>query len=434
MRAFLLLALLSCSSSQSAPSWSALAARPGHTVTGPPTPRSALIVVLDDVADEDVNEMLAGPWGATLRGLSSTGLRYTHAYANPVCSPSRRSLQGGGWYFDESGLACAPLPGAELPAATTTIAELAASAGIDARALFGKWHLGGQPSDPTGAAYLLAPEEHGYTTTDWEGGQTNDCGGSSYKSWKRVRGGLETLSSTYEPLEHEQAISSYIAAQSGPCLVVWNMHLAHAPFHKPDASIMPPGWTAPGLVLTNQQKYEAMLIGADWQIGRVLSQLDLDDWLVIVVGDNGTPENIAPDPNRAKTTTLERGIHVPLFMVGAGLPAGTQTRLCHIADILPTLADYWNVPVPQGIDGISLVGLQHGWVISGTSELGGDWCAVGSFSQGALLLKLRHFGTSPTTEELYNLSSDPDELSNISGSFPIAANFLRAKLTAAGAP
>src|SRR6185503_11166604 len=175
-------------------------------------------------------------------------------------------------------------------------------------------------------------------------------------------------SSTYEPLEHEQAISSYIAAQSGPCLVVWNMHLAHAPFHKPDASIMPPGWTAPGLVLTNQQKYEAMLIGADWQIGRVLSQLDLDDWLVIVVGDNGTPENIAPDPNRAKTTTLERGIHVPLFMVGAGLPAGTQTRLCHIADILPTLADYWNVPVPQGIDGIALVGLQHGWVISGTSE------------------------------------------------------------------
>ena len=189
--------------------------------------------------------------------------------------------------------------------------------------------------------------------------------------------------------------------------------------------------------MTPLQQFQAMTIGADWQLGRLLSLLDLDEWLVIVVGDNGTPNNLAL---RAKTTTFERGVHVPLFMAGAGLPTGTQTRLCSIADVLPTLADYWNVQAPQAIDGLSLVGAQtHGWVLSGMEDSPpspGDWCAVGLFNQGALLLKLRHVGLTgfPPLEELYNLSADPDELVNITGSYPLAASFLRAKLTQAGAP
>ncbi len=391
-------------------------------------PQDALVIVLDDVGQADLDAVLADGWAPNIAALAAGGITFRNAFANPVCSPSRRALHDGRWYFNESGVGCDPMPGAEPPLADVLLGDLASASGLTA-ALFGKWHLGG---NPYGGAWEKAPLAHGYSL--WQGtpGNVNSCGGSSYTNWLYADAGVSAFSSTYQPAQIESDFLAWWGVNRGPRLAVVSMPLAHAPFHRPPAAFQQPGYTA--LVLGQRAQYEAMIAAADASIGRMLSAVDLSETLVLVVGDNGTPQQVAPDPNRAKVSTFERGIRVPFVLAGAGLPAGVSNRLVHIADVLPTLAHYLGRPSPAGIDGLSVVGKrQHAYVICGQGggpTVPGDWCAR------TPRFKLRRTGIAPAiTEEFYDLATDPDEATPLpGGAFPALRNFLRAKLQAEGVP
>lgn len=423
-RALVLLVLLSCAPTR------ALRAGPAGDV---------LIVVLDDVAQADVDELSAAGWTPTIDSLAASGVAYSRAYANPVCSPSRRSLVFSTWYFNESGVGCDPFVGAP-PDSLTSIAEVFSGE----TGLFGKWHLG---EDPLGGAWELAPNRHGFDA--WRGipGNINlgSCGGTSYSNWYRVVTDGSTivssgLSSTFNPLQVEQDLTAWWQATPGQKLAVWSMSMPHAPFLNPPASIKPPGYPPP--LSGPRSQFLAMLASCDYQLGRFLaaSGFDLDVDLLILVGDNGTPQSVAPDPLKAKVSTFQRGVRVPFIMAGAGLPPGTSTRLVHLADALPTVCDYLGVAPPTGIDGLSLVGpTLHPHVIVGQSggpTVPGDWAAVGSFSGGAYF-KLRRTGIvgGTITEELYNLTADPTEANPLPASaHPQISLYLRNQLQAAGVP
>jgi len=407
------------------------------------TAKNVLVVTLDDAAQADTDELRAAGWMPTYDSLVAQGIEYRQAYCSPQCSPSRRGIFFSKFYFSESGVGCDPLPGFEPPLSLTSIANVAATALVPNRALFGKWHLGGDPTDPTGATFLTAPLVHGFT--HWQGtpGNMTSCGGSGYANWKYANAGSYGPSTAYSPLEIEQQLAAYIAAHAGEQMFIkWSMNLPHAPFHTVPTSCRPPGY--PAITITDRDRFKMMLATCDYQLGRVLTKLDLADWLVIVIGDNGTPESISPDPARAKNSTFERGVRIPLVMAGAGLIPSTSEKLVSGVDILPTLADYWSVSPPSGIDGISLVGGTHGYVLvgqaggwfGGNPAVPGDWAAIGNFT-GGQRWKLRRFGlpNQALTEELYDLVNDPDELVPLAPNTHFAISlYLRNHLIAAGAP
>jgi arylsulfatase len=91
--------------------------------------------------------------GGELRGaptpridrLAAEGLRLTQFLVEPSCTPSRAALMTGR-YSIRSGLSLVAVEGSSisLPAKEITIAEMLRDAGYST-AIFGKWHLGGEP-------------------------------------------------------------------------------------------------------------------------------------------------------------------------------------------------------------------------------------------------------------------------------------------------
>src|SRR5262245_5243116 len=104
-----------------------LPAQAAHFMSGKPTipQRSVLVVVLDDVAQADVEEVVADGFAPNLARIAAEGMTFEPTpglrggFSNPVCSPARRSILFSQFHFDESGIGCEPFPGAPSVALTS---------------------------------------------------------------------------------------------------------------------------------------------------------------------------------------------------------------------------------------------------------------------------------------------------------------------------
>lgn len=367
------------------------------------------VIIADDIGYQDLAERQALGYTPHIDALAAHGITFTRCYSNSVCSPSRRSMFFGQYWVRESGSYSLYTPdGSEPPLSATSVAELVPG---DAH-LFGKWHLG---ADPGGGPWELAPQAHGFEL--WRTGHASNVG--QYSNWLRVDDGVSAVSGVYEPRAVRDAV---LASPKSGRLIVVAPQLAHGPFHAPPATFLPPGYPTPYSV---DERYRAMVVAFDSFVGQVLANVNLDVDGVIVVGDNGTPQQIA---ERAKTTTYERGIHVPCIVAGPGLSGGACARLSHVADVYPTVALWFGQPTPTGIDGMQLFGPPHPSVICGTENpnLGHhDRCARDS------RFKFRRtgpLGSPPLTEELFDLQLDPGETVSVLGQWPAQEAALRATL------
>jgi arylsulfatase A-like enzyme len=417
--------------------------------------RSVLVVMLDDVAQEDLEEVIADGYAPTLEGLAASGWTFEPTpgmrggFASPLCAPSRACLAFGRWSFDEWGIGCTPSATGLPDPAWVSLGELAATVAPPlSRAWIGKWHLG--EGAPASSSWWLAPNLHGFSTFHGLAGNVLECGGTGYglpgsgTSWLYYDGGAApALSSAYCLAELEADLVAFWTSTSGSKLAVWAPPYAHEPYGWPPPSDLPPGYPTVG---ATRPRFLGMVAALDLQLGRILGSVDLASTLVVVVGDNGTPNAARPLGHypeghplypgvynlEAKKTCGERGIRVPFILAGGGLAPKVVPRLAHLADVLPTVADYLGVPAPAGIDGVSLVApTSRSWVLCGL-EHGGfeDWCA----RTAQFKLRVTGSGTAQT-ERLFDLTVDPLELDPLpSSAFPAIRAFLRAKLTAAGVP
>ena len=119
---------------------------------------NVVFILADNVGYGDM-----GPYGGgELRGyptprsdqLAREGLRLTQFLVEPTCTPSRAALMTG-QYSIRNGLSLVSSPGSpfQLPAKAYTMGQLFKDAGY-ATAMFGKWHLGGNPQ--------AVPTAHGF--------------------------------------------------------------------------------------------------------------------------------------------------------------------------------------------------------------------------------------------------------------------------------
>ncbi len=394
----------------------------------PAQARNILLLIADDYGVDSsaiynsTNFGASLPYTPNLAALAAGGVVFGHAYANPVCSPSRACMVTGRHAF-RTGIGDAILDqtSPSLQAAEFTLPEaFAANGGLGYQlAQFGKWHLGEQAATPN----TIGGWPH------YAGCVTHAV--PSYTNWPKTVNGV--VSPGYTPYATSDVVNDAILWIQGRGAQPWFAWVAfnspHIPLHKPPTNLCPDYAWIPGtpadIAANPRRYYEAMVQAMDTEIGRLLAAVDHTNADIIFVSDNGTPRRVIQPPfpqSHAKDSLYEGGIHVPLIVSGPDVvsPGRTNDTPVHVADLFATILELAGIDVATTlgtnavVDSRSFVSmLQSDAQESRTvySELfGADTTSGGQALRGAPF-KLIDFQDDP--EEFYDLESDPYEGTNL---------------------
>lgn len=406
-------------------------------------PPNIVLIMADDIGWSDLrsygNDFIDTP---NMDRIAQQGMRFTDAYAMPVCTPTRVSLQSGknpatlqiqhpNPHHRPYGKLITPPQYWRLPLTETTIAEALAPAGYTSYHV-GKWGSG------------RSRQEHGYV---------DDPTGA-------ITGPYRTSVNAFAAANPEKRLGDMVHQA-----VRFMEDNVDRPFYCMLSPIQPhtPLEARPELVAKYREKsrtqrtaidprYAAMIETFDETVGlmaEVIEQLGLtDQTLFIVYSDNGGVESergYVPAgwdgavthnwPLRNEKGTLyEGGIRVPLIVRWPGQVAAGVTShervVCY--DFLPTFADIAGVPIKAG----TLDGLSFRPVLGQTAPLNRDeffWHHPRyhhSTPASAIIAgdyKLIHF-YEDGRNELYHLTSDIGESQDLSAVLPEQTAALKAKL------
>lgn len=347
-----------------------------------------LLIIADDLGQDVVNITGAGAAraievvtndGAEIVGampnvslLLRNGLRFTQAWAQPACSPTRASIYTG-FHPYKSGVG-SPSNNPQLSAerSFSTIPELLPTKYVCG--LFGKWHLGMDAG--------TWPTDHGW---DKHVG-TLDGVVKDYYEWIKYdsdRDNKPAFSYTYTTRDTVDEASLWINSldPDTPWFATIAFHTPHNPFQDP-----PDGFTVPtaGNPASRPYVFNLMAQNMDYHIGRLIGSVtpkilpidmrQLENTLIIFIGDNGSHESIAIEEE--KTTIFEGGVRVPMIfadgravvqeMNGDSIepefldPTRLNTnlpRMAHVVDLYKTILNFAdpNVALPSGIHSRNLL-------------------------------------------------------------------------------
>ena len=377
--------------------------------------------------------------------LAAQGMRFTDAYAAPVCSPTRSSIMTG-QYTARTGIydfipghwrpfeKLIPPPNRlALPLETATLAEALAPGGYVSTSI-GKWHLGRSPLQqgfvrpPGGDEGLDAlPEAFARKVADF----------AKANPGKKVG-----------PLT-KQAVQFMAANRDKPFLCFLSHQAVHIVCQARDELVKKYEEKAKRRKTPIYPVYAAMCEAMDESVGLCLEALEAlglaSSTVVIFFSDNGGLDRIYTGNGPYITTNAplrgfkgqlyEGGIRVPLIVRWPGVTkAGSTCGWPVISnDFLPTLLEMAGIRErpDQPIDGASLVPL-----LRGRDRLDRDtlywYYPTYHHSTPALAvregdLKLIHF-LQDDHVELYNLAGDIGEKHNLAGKMPQKAEALKEKL------
>lgn len=174
---------------------------------------------------------------------------------------------------------------------------------------------------------------------------------------------------------------------------------------------------APEEIQVHIAEYYAMISHLDSQIGRVLEAIDakgcLENTIFVFAGDNGLA--LGQHGLMGKQNCYEHSIRVPLIFAGPGIPAGVRTSAyAYLFDIFPTLCDLTGIPIPDSVDGTSLVNVFRD---SGCSPRDTLYFA---YTDSQRAVKDRQFklieyvrGGKRIMTQLFDVVNDPSEKENL---------------------
>ncbi len=185
---------------------------------------------------------------------------------------------------------------------------------------------------------------------------------------------------------------------------------------------------------TRDGAYDAEIAYADAQVGRLLSTLQaggrLENTLVVVMADHG--EQLGEHREQSHGFFIyDASVQIPLIMAGPGIAARVVPDQVRIVDVMPTVLDLLGVEVPSVVQGTSL-----------RPALGGQRQELLAFSES--WYPRFHYGWSELRavrdgrykfilaprRELYDLTADPKELTNLAASDTARADTLERALRA----
>ena len=427
-----------------------------HAQTNTPSKPNIVLVMADDLAWMDLacqgNPLVETPF---LDQFARQGIRFTNAYAAaPVCSPTRAALITG---LSPARLRItnhipdreqftpqdASYTGARmfdfLAPSYTTIAERLKSAGYRT-GFFGKWHIAGTGIGPQGEGEPnYYPENQGF---DLNIGGCIYGGPPTFFDPYRIHNLTSRKEGEYLPDRLADEVCDFIDTAEGrpffTCL--WN-YSVHWPMEAPELLLKKyETRTGPGL---NDTRYGAMIEALDRSFGKIMNHLEerglSNNTLVIFTSDNGGFAGVSDNrPLReSKGHIYEGGIRVPLLIRWPNIIKPAQVNHTPIIsmDFFPTILDVCKLPPEPLSDGISLTPIFKGGNLTRRSLFfhfpNYAWhrsnSLAGAVRSGDFKL-IRHYATGEL--ELYNLTKDLSETTNLANSRPRLTNRLNQQLTA----
>ena len=326
--------------------------------------------------------------------LAAEGIRFRRFHtASAVCTPTRASILTGRYplafgirsHFNDVDR--------WLPESAVTVAELLRDAGY-ATAHVGKWHLGGLHVAEDGRRLTdqPGPRQHGFESYQSQIEQQPLRGRMGRDRTLYRQGGTVLIrddrrvdpDDPYHGKHLTDANGDFAVESIRTCaasgkpffLNVWWL-VPHAPYEPAPE----PHWsaTAAAGISDDQHRFRSMVAHMDAKVGRILSTLaDLgiaSNSLVLFTSDNGAAfEGDIGELKGGKTDLHQGGLMVPMIARWPGrIPAGrTSDAFAHSTDLLPTLCEAAEVPLPKGLsaDGHSLLahmsgGPAPGWDVRG---------------------------------------------------------------------
>ena len=176
----------------------------------------------------------------------------------------------------------------------------------------------------------------------------------------------------------------------------------------------------------SKRAYYACITQVDYALGRIFGCLRENDlfkntW-VIFTADHG--EMLGDHLMFQKAKPFQGSIHVPLFISGperyVGKHGTVRTDLAELRDVMPTLLELAGTPIPETVDGTSLLHPVEREYLHGEHTLGED-------SMHFILTKEdKYIWYSQTGRELYfDLRNDPHENKNVLDEHPARVAELR---------
>lgn len=375
------------------------------------TQPNMIVIMADDIGYECL-----GCYGSAsyttpvLDGLAAAGMKFMHAYSQPLCTPSRTKIMTGRYNFRNYG------DFGDFDLTERTFAHVAKAAGYNT-CIAGKWQLKG--------AGVNGPYQAGFDEYClWHMTDAFSPKGPRYRSPKVVQNGtlLTGLDGQYGPDIYCDYIRDFIDRnESNPFLIYFPMALVHRPFEPtPDS----PEW---GTSVSGREFFADMVAYMDKLVGRIVQKLDdlgiRNNTLLLFTGDNATHRNIVSEMdagdsiNGGKGTTPDAGTRVALIADWQGtIPPGTVCDdLIDFSDFLPTVAEAAGTNLPAGvtIDGKSFLPQlrgEHGdpreWLFIHYQRNTGN--EAKRFAR-TKRWKLYDTGTFTRASNLYDIQTDPLE-------------------------
>ena len=392
---------------------------------------NVIMILADDLGYETI-----GANGGTsyrtpvLDKLAATGARFTHGYAQPLCTPTRVQLMTGLYNVRNY------INFGNMDRKAVTFAKQLHEVGY-ATCMAGKWQLGQD---------LEQPKKYGF---------------DEYCLWQHTRRppryanpGLE-INGVAKDFNHGEygpdLVNDYVMdfatrKKDGPFLVYYSLMLTHDPYQPTPDSV---DWD-PKLQGEQGNRHEKhfkdMVEYMDKLIGKLVARLDQlgirENTLILFVGDNGTGRGTRSMMGEVvviggKGTTTDAGMHVPLIVNWpAGIKAGKVYQdLVDTTDFLPTIVEAAGAKLPPGVplDGRSILPLMQGrpgkprdWVYSWYSPRQREDLTVREFAFNANYKLYR-------TGEFFDLAADleekrPMKVASLSGDAAATARVLQAAL------
>ena len=383
-----------------------------------------LIVLLDDVGVDMVGAYGASPQTVHtphIDKFAASGVLFRHAWATPLCTPTRATIQTGRYPF-RTGIGTVGKGG--LPLSELTLPEMLTlgTDGLYSSAAIGKWHLG---SDQNGGSQ--SPNRAGYDHFAGTLGNLPD-----YFNYKKVVDGQALDVQSYATSDQTSDALDWIRQAPEPWFCYLAFNAAHRPLHTPPPRLIhskirqkDPGKAA----------FAAMVEALDSEVGRLLDGIPAEaraHTSIILLSDNGTHRAQGAQSGKAqegKGSVHESGILVPFMIAGAGVEsAGVEVEaVVDITDIFATVAEWASVDLnglrsslAGPLDSVSLVPYLHDSEHAPLRETAFAECfRPNGFGPYTLVrrairdeqFKLVHLEKAgrETLEHLFDLESDPAE-------------------------
>lgn len=340
-----------------------------------------VFIVADDLGLECV-----GAYGGlsyktpNLDRLAAGGLRFSHCFSNPLCSPSRGQLLTGRYPL-HNGIQRVIYDFKNHrefldPQREVTFARLLKQAGY-ATAIAGKWQLSFLHQRDT-------LRDHGFDEYQcWQIFHDGEKTSRYADPTLRQNGQVATRPGRYGPDENLAFLIDFIKRhRDQPFCAYYTCLLPHYPYEPTPDSGVPLKKAADGGG-DHQRYFPEMVAYLDKQVGQMVAALDQmglrDKTLILFVGDNGTDQRITSkwtdgqvtrDVRGGKGTMTDAGTRVPLIANWPGViaPGRVSDQLVDFSDLMPTIIQVAGAgDSPNPINGLSFLPTLRGQPMTGRS-------------------------------------------------------------------